>query len=118
MSDRVRSWRRGLRAERLAAGWLRLKGYRILASRLRTPAGELDLVARRGDVLAFVEVKARGDAAAALAAVSTRQQQRIARAAEAFCATHPGLAGKTLRFDVMVVLPKRLPKHIMDAWRP
>ena len=50
MSDRVRSWRRGLRAERLAAGWLRLKGYRILASRLRTPAGGLDLVARRGDV--------------------------------------------------------------------
>lgn len=116
--DRVRAYRRGYGGERLAAWWLRLKGYRILARRHRSPVGELDLVARRGSVLAFVEVKAREDAGAALEAVGGRQRRRIARAAEAYRAGRPELAALAVRFDVMVMLPKRPPRHIMDAWRP
>lgn len=106
----------GRGAESRAALWLRLKGYRILGRRVRTPAGEIDLVARRGNLLAFVEVKARhGDGAEVL---GRRQQARIARAAEAFAATRPDLAGLDWRFDLILVAgPWRL-RHIADAWRP
>ena len=81
---RRRAWRFGRRAESLAAWWLRLKGYRILAREFRVPVGEIDLIARRGTILAFVEVKARKTAEAAPDALQPRQQRRIARAAGAF----------------------------------
>lgn len=102
----------------IAAALLRLKGYRILARDYRAGVGELDIVARRGQLLAVIEVKRRHDMASALAAVTVRQQRRIARAAQAFVARHLGLADLDIRFDVIVVLPHRLPKHIKDAWRP
>ncbi len=102
----------------LAAALLRLKGYRILARDYRAGVGELDIVARRGRLLAVVEVKRRPDMAAALAAVTARQQRRIARAAQAFLASHMGLGDLDIRFDVIVVRPHRPPRHIKDAWRP
>ena len=116
--QRRKDWRRGRRGERLAAWWLRLKGYRILARDLRTPVGEIDIVARRGRVLALVEVKLRPAAAAALEAITPRQQQRIVRAAEAFLQRHRALSELDLRFDTVVVAPGRRPRHIADAWRP
>ncbi len=116
--QRRRDWRRGRWGEGLAAWWLRLKGYRILARDLRTPVGEIDIVARRGRVLALVEVKLRPRAAAALEAISPRQQQRIVRAAGAFLQRHRKLAELDLRFDTVVIVPGRWPRHLPDAWRP
>jgi putative endonuclease len=84
---------------------LAVRGYRVLARRLRYPVGEIDLVARRGGTLAVIEVKARRDTASAMEAVTPRQRRRIAR------------AGLALRFDVMLVTPWRWPRHVTDAWR-
>ena len=108
--------RRGRRAETLSAWWLRLHGWRILARRSRHGVGEIDLVARRGGTVAFVEVKARRHRADAAAAISPRAQARIARAAEAYLAAHPALQGLALRFDVLLVTPRRPPVHIPNAW--
>jgi putative endonuclease len=107
----------GRGAETWAAWALRVKGYRILARRLRHPAGEIDLIAKRGKLVAFVEVKARSDVAAAADAVSQRQRRRIRNAAEAFAASRPGLADCDFRFDLVLVTPGRWPRHIPDAWR-
>jgi putative endonuclease len=104
-------------AESLAAWSLRLRGYRIVARRFRTPLGEIDLIAQRGRLLAFVEVKARTDLEQALVALSSRQRQRTARAAELFLLRRPDLAGHTLRFDLVAVRPWRMPRHLVDAWR-
>ena len=112
-----RALRAGARAEWMAAWRLRLAGYRILARRYRCKAGEIDLVARRGRLVAFVEVKHRGDAGSAAAAIDTRQQQRIARAAAAFMAQHRRHAECDMRFDAMLVTPGRWPTHLRDAWR-
>ena len=117
-AQRRQAWQRGRRGERLAAWWLRLKGYRILARDLRTPVGEIDIVARRGRTLALVEVKQRPSDHLALEAVSPRQQQRIVRAAQAFLGRHRNLQGLDLRFDTIIIVPARLPRHIADAWRP
>ena len=111
------AYRSGLRAEALAAVLLRLKGYRILARRLKTPAGEIDMVIRRGSSLAIVEVKARGTGDA-VEAILPRQQRRLERAAAHFLGRNPQLAGLDLRFDVVLVAPRRLPRHLADAWRP
>ena len=114
---RRRAYARGRRAERLAAWWLRLRGYRILAQGFRVPVGEVDLIARRGAVLAIVEVKRRDSLAAAGEAVSRRQQRRVRHAAEAFLQRHPELAGLQLRFDALLLAPRHLPRHIKDAWK-
>jgi len=114
---RRRAYVRGRRAEGLAAWWLRLQGYRIVARGFRVPVGEIDLVARRGAVLAIVEVKRRDSLAAAGEAVSRRQQRRVRHAAEAFLQRHPDLAGLQLRFDAVLLAPRRLPRHIKDAWQ-
>lgn len=114
----ARSDRRGRAAERLAAWLLRLKGYRILERRLSTPCGEIDLIARRGGVLAFVEVKRRGETAAALGALGERQRERIVRAAELYLLARPQLAGLACRFDLVAIGPRGWPVHLPDAWRP
>ena len=114
---RRRAYGRGRRAEALAAWWLRLKGYRILARDFRVPSGEIDLIARRGRVLAFVEVKARPGLDEARAAVLPRQRRRIERATAVFLQRNPVLSGLDLRFDVVLLAPKRRPHHIEDAWR-
>ncbi len=114
---RRRSEGYGRFAEALCRGLLRLKGYRILATRLKTPLGEIDIVARRGDTLAVIEVKARRDWQSASEAVGARQLGRLSRAAHVFLGANPQYAGLTLRFDVMLVTPFALPRHLMDAWR-
>ncbi len=114
---RARAERTGRRAEWLASWRLRFAGYRILARNVRTPVGEIDLVARRGKTLAFVEVKARPTLAAAAEALGKRQQARIRRAAEFFLAGRPTLACLDLRFDAILVTPRGIPHHILDAWR-
>lgn len=122
-AKRQRSERRGRRGEDLAALWLQLKGYQILARRARTPAGEIDIVARRGATVVIVEVKARPDRGGGLIAVSPSAQRRLTRAASAWLAARAGRGGGAapwapLRFDVMVITPHTLPHHVRDAWRP
>jgi putative endonuclease len=112
---RRQAW--GSCAETLAAWSLRLRGYRILARRYRTPLGEIDLVVRRGGLLAFVEVKARPDLEQALCALGPQQRDRTRRAAELFLLRHPQHAGCVLRFDLIAIRPWRLPRHMADAWR-
>jgi len=114
---RQRAWRLGWWAESLCALALRLRGYRIVARRLRTPVGEVDILARRGRVLAVIEVKARREIATAAESVTERQKQRLIRAAGWVVSGRPDLAVLQLRFDVMLVAPWRLPMLIVDAWR-
>ncbi len=114
---RRKAYGRGQRAETLAAWWLRLKGYRILARGFRVTAGEIDLIARRGRLIALVEVKARPSLEEAGAAILPRQRERIARAAEVFLQRHPGLAGLDLSFDVVLLAPGHWPRHLANAWR-
>jgi putative endonuclease len=106
----------GRRGEVLAALWLMAKGYTILGFRLRTPHGEIDLVARRGRVLAAVEVKARTTLEAALEAVNLAQRQRLRRAIRAFATRRRGLEQAHVRLDLMALAPGRFPRHIRDAW--
>jgi len=110
--------RRGRSAERLCRLVLQLKGYRILAHRFRCPAGEIDIVARRGDSVTLVEVKARPDRTPTEAAVSVRQWRRIHAAARFFIAQNPAFATTTLRFDLMIVTPGHWPRHLENAWQP
>ena len=117
MIARRRAWRWGHLAEALCTLDLRLRGYRVIARRLRCPLGEVDIVARRGGTLAIIEVKARGAAADAADAISPRQRDRITRAAAWLLATRPDLATLDLRFDAMLVTPWRRPRHLRDAWR-
>ena len=108
----------GRRAELMAMFWLNLKWYRVLGRRVRTPAGELDIVALSpGGVLAFVEVKARKDATEALEGISRHQRERIARAAELYLSKRPSLRHNPVRFDAILIVPHRLPRHMKDAWR-
>jgi putative endonuclease len=107
--------RGGRRAETLAAWWLRLKGWRILGRRVRTPVGEVDLVARRGRTLAFVEVKARADDGQAALALDDFRLRRVACAAEALAARY-ARPGDTIRIDAMFVVPGRLPRHLANVW--
>jgi putative endonuclease len=95
---------------------LRLAGYRIVARDVRTPVGEIDLVARRGRTVAFVEVKARSGEGAA-DALTPRQRRRIVRAAAAFLAIRPTLAALDIRFDVMLVGRGLFPRHLRAAFR-
>ena len=110
---------RGRRSEALAALSLVCKFYRVIGRRVKTRAGELDLIALSpSGVLCFIEVKARGLENDAVAAVTLRQRTRIARAAALYLAARPGLRHKAVRFDAMLVTPRRWPKHLRDAWRP
>ncbi|MBV9569801.1 MAG: YraN family protein [Alphaproteobacteria bacterium] len=113
------SERSGRQVELLAALMLMLKGYRILGRRVRTRLGEIDLIARsRSGILCFVEVKLRQTDSAALDSVRMAQQGRIARAAQLFLSQHPALGAKGVRFDVVTVGARRLPRHFPGAWHP
>ena len=117
-AGRRRAYRFGLQAETAASLCLVLKGYRVLARRYRTPAGEIDLIVKRGNLVAFVEVKARRSVADAAEALTPRAEQRIATAADLWLARHPAANGLMMRFDLVLVTPWRLPVHMPDAFRP
>lgn len=114
----------GLAAEERCAAYLREKGYEVLALRLRTKAGEIDIVARHGDTLAIIEVKARASVDESLYSVTPAKQARLAGAAEALLADTSKIGGLSLndtpniRFDVMAFPPGGAPFHLEDAWRP
>ena len=109
--------RRGRRGEGLAALYLRLKGWRIVARRLKTPRGEIDLVARRGRTVAFVEVKWRTTSESLDTAIDAYRLRRVAAAVEAVAHRH-ARPGDTIRIDVLLLAPGRWPRHIVNAWQP
>lgn len=106
----------GRRAEWLAALLLMFKGFSILERRLKSPAGEIDLVAKRGRLLIFVEVKARANADHAVEAVTPRNRRRVSAAAEMYLSRRPMLAECMRRYDIIAVAGWRM-RHIPDAWR-
>jgi putative endonuclease len=114
--ERQVAFRLGLSAERRAAALLLAKGFRIAARRWRCPAGEIDIVARRGSLLIFVEVKARARLDDAAWSVTERTQRRVAAAASAWLAANPDDAMSDMRFDAILVAPRSLPRHIKGAF--
>lgn len=114
--ERVAAFRTGLSAESRAAALLIAKGYRILAKRYRTPHGEIDIVARKRNLLAFVEVKARASLDDAAYAITPRQQQRIIDAAQVWLMAHAEHAEFDLRFDAILIAPRSLPRHLVAAF--
>jgi putative endonuclease len=115
VSDRRVAEAAGRRGERLAGWWLRLHGWEILARRVRTPAGEVDLVARKANLVAFVEVKQRKTAAALDFAIDERRLARVAAAAEVLMPRFAG-PGDDIRVDVILLAPGVRPRHIENAW--
>jgi putative endonuclease len=115
MNERRRREQGGRRAETLACWWLRLKGWGILARRVRTPLGEVDIVARRGKVVAFVEVKARASEREAALALDEYRLRRVAAAAGALAHRY-AREGDVTRIDAIFVLPRRLPRHMENVW--
>ena len=113
--DRVAAFRTGISAESRGAAFM-AKGYRILARRFRTPHGEIDIVAKRRNLIAFVEVKARANLDEAAFAVTPRQQARIIDAAQGWLVAHPEHADFELRFDVILIAPRHLPRHVLAAF--
>jgi len=114
--ERVAAFATGISAESRAAAYLIAKGYRIVARRWRTPVGEIDIVARRGRVLIFVEVKARATLDEAAESLQQRQQRRIAAAAGAWLSLNPHDADSDIRFDAVLVAPGKIPRHIPGAF--
>lgn len=114
--ERVAAFRVGISAESRAAAFLIAKGYRIVARRWRTPVGEIDIVARRRRALVFVEVKARALLDDAALSVTERGKRRIVAAAQAWLAAHPDDVTRDIRFDAILVVPGKLPRHIVNAF--
>ena len=108
--------KRGRGAETLAAVYLRLKGWRILARRARVPGGEVDLVARRGSTLAFVEVKARHTSEAADWSLDRYRLRRVAVAAERLAPRYMR-TGDDIRIDAVFIVPGKLPRHLANVWQ-
>ncbi|MBO9574616.1 MAG: YraN family protein [Sphingobium sp.] len=114
-STRLAAEKRGRQGERIAGWWLRLKGWSILARRVRTPAGEVDLIARRGAMVAFVEVKARASGATLHESIDERRLSRVAMAAESLA--HLYLKpGDDMRIDVILLAPGQRPRHLENVW--
>ena len=117
VSRRRKAYRLGFLAEWIAAGFLLIKGYRILALRYSAHSGEIDIIAMRRDVVAFVEVKARAHREAGLMAISQEKQRRFARAVHHWVGRNPWSMNRTLRCDAIIVLPMRLPYDLEDAFQ-
>ena len=109
--------RRGRRGEGWAGVWLRLQGWRIVARRVKTPRGEIDLIARRGRTVAFTEVKWRATDEELALAIDEYRLRRVAAAVEAVAHRY-ARAGDTIRIDVLLLAPGRWPRHIVNAWQP
>ena len=117
ISRRRKAYRLGFLAEWISAGFLLIKGYRILALRYSAHSGEIDIIAMRRDVVVFVEVKARAHREAGLMAISQEKQRRFARAVHHWVGRNPWSMNRTLRCDAIIVLPMRLPYHLEDAFQ-
>ena len=114
---RQQAERRGRRGENFAAWWLRLRGWRIVGQRVKTPRGEIDLIMRRGRVVAFIEVKWRSTVKQLDQSIDEYRLRRVAAAVEAVA--HKFMReGDTARIDVMLLAPRHLPRHITNAWQP
>jgi putative endonuclease len=116
MNERQFAEAHGRRAETLAAWWLRLKGWRIVARRARVSGGEVDLVARRGRMVAFVEVKQRRTAEAAAWALDEYRLRRVAVAAQKLASRY-AREGDDIRIDALFMVPGRLPRHLPNVWQ-
>lgn len=114
MSSRAEREARGRRGEVLAAWYLRFKGWRILAQRVKTPRGEIDLVARRGRIVIFVEVKWRSKAADLDFSIDENRLRRVAAAAQAIAHRFVRI-GDDQRIDVLLLAPRRFPRHMANA---
>lgn len=116
--SRRRAYRWGLSAESRAAWFLRLKGYRILARRFKVARGEIDLIALKGGILVFVEVKARAVERDAFEAVGPRTRARIEAAANGWAQNYAYYQSLSWRYDIIAIVPGRWPVHLIDAFRP
>jgi putative endonuclease len=114
--NRQAAEKRGRGAEALACWYLRLKGWRILTRRARVPGGEVDIVARRGRTLAFVEVKARASEEAAAFALDEWRLRRVAVAAERLAPRYMR-ANDDIRIDALFIVPRRWPRHLANVWQ-
>lgn len=115
-AERQKAYKDGLWAETLAALYLILKGWRVVARRYKSPLGEIDLIARRGKTLLIIEVKTRAHMEAAVESVSLKAQGRIARAARHFISRHPQYGEYSVRFDVIAIVPPFRLRHLDNAW--
>lgn len=116
LADRRKAYRRGHRGEWLAAAALILKGFRIVARRYRTKLGEIDLIARRGDLVLIVEVKVRATLMEAMEAIAHSSERRIEGAADLWLMRQPDHAKLSMRFDMVAVLPRRWPVHVPNIF--
>ena len=116
VSHKKKTYDRGVKAENVAALWLKLKGYKILERRYKTPVGEIDLIVRRKNIIAFVEVKARVSKEAALECLTFSMRERIERAALQYISRH-NIHGAQLRFDLITMSPPFKIHHLDNAWQ-
>ena len=114
---RYRAYRKGHRGEFFASLMLLLKGYRIVARRFRTRAGEIDLIARRGDLVLVVEVKARPTLLQAMEAITATAERRIEAATDIWLSRQPDHGRLSVRFDMIAVLPRRWPVHVPNIFQ-
>lgn len=114
-SKRQDSERRGRQAERIAAIYLMLKGFRILERRFKATTGEIDLIARKGQRIAFIEVKARADLQACESSITPKLRARVRRAADAWMAKHEVLQSLDVGFDIIFIQPHKWPVYLKDA---
>lgn len=110
------NYQKGLLAEKRALIYFRIKGYRVLAERYKTPLGEVDLILSRGEVIVFVEVKQRRTVEAAAEAIHARNQARVRQAAELYLQEHPEYTGRDIRFDALVMGRSGWPQHLENAY--
>jgi len=113
--NRQRAEQQGRTGETIAAWWLRLHGWRIVGTRIKTRVGEVDLIAKRGGTVAFIEVKSRTTAANLALAIDEHRLKRVAAAANMLAARYGGDAD-TIRIDVILIRPRRLPVHVKNVW--
>lgn len=115
--ERQEADQRGREGEAAAAMWLAQQGWRVVAERVKTKAGEIDLIVRKPGLVAFVEVKWRARSAALADAIDERRLTRVAKAAE-IVAHEYATEGEDIRIDVILLAPGRKPTHIENAWMP
>ena len=113
--SRLAAEKRGRRGEAIAAWFLRLNGWRIVGERVKTPRGEIDLIARRGKSIPFVEVKARTKTVDLATAIHATRLRRVAAAAEILLPKY-GKECENMQIDVIMVAPWRWPNHLPNVW--